>query len=153
MSNSLIQEIFRTQFFAVLSSVGKGQPYSNLVAFAVTTDLKYLIFVTNRNTLKHRNIIRNKKVSLLIDNRTNNPADVEKATAITVIGYAHEETDINKAFHDVYLVKNPHLSQFVNNPENALFVVTVHEYVIAGFHNSQPLVMDSLTSSIPRPPG
>ena len=86
----LIKDLANTQYFAVLSSVGEGQPYSNLVSFAITTDLKSLIFVTDRNTRKYRNIKENNKVALIIDNRTNQPSDVTQAIAITVIGNAYE---------------------------------------------------------------
>ena len=143
MLKILLKDIFSAQYFAVLSSVGKGQPYSNLVAFAVTEDLNSLIFVTGRNTLKYRNIIQNQRVSLLIDSRTNNPTDVEKATAITVIGQAYEEADTKKGFHTVYLNKHPHLGQFINNPDSALIAVSVSDYIIAGFDKTERVVMGS----------
>jgi heme iron utilization protein len=139
----LLKEILSTQYFAVLSSIGKGQPYSNLVAFAVTEDLKFLVFVTGRNSLKYRNITQNHPVSLLIDSRTNNPADIEHATAITVIGDAHEETETESGFHSLYLNKHPHLSQFVSKPDSALIVVTVAVFIIARFDNTQRLVIDA----------
>jgi hypothetical protein len=41
---NLIKEIFNTQYFAVLTSDERGQPYSNLIAFAGTDDLKSLVF-------------------------------------------------------------------------------------------------------------
>jgi heme iron utilization protein len=143
MLKILLKEIFSTQYFAVLSTDENGQPYSNLVAFTVTDDLKSLIFVTGRNTLKYRNIIKNKRVSLLIDSRTNNPADIEHATAITVIGDAHEETETERGFHSLYLNKHPHLSQFVSKPDSALIVVTVAVFIIARFDNTQRLVIDA----------
>jgi uncharacterized pyridoxamine 5'-phosphate oxidase family protein len=143
MSKELVQEIFSTQYFAVLSSDENGQPYSNLIAFAVTEDLKSLIFVTGRNTLKYRNIIKNQRVSLLIDSRTNNPADIEKATAITVIGDAHEVTESERGFQSLYLNKHPHLSHFVSNPDNAIIVVTVAVFIIAGFDNTQRILIDA----------
>jgi hypothetical protein len=40
----LIKDIFNTQYFAVLTSDERGQPYSNLIAFAGTDDLKSLVF-------------------------------------------------------------------------------------------------------------
>jgi heme iron utilization protein len=142
-SKELIREILNTQYFAVLSSDENGQPYSNLVAFAVTEDLKSLIFVTGRNTLKYRNIIKNRRVSLLIDSRTNNPVDIEKATAITVIGDAHEETESERGFQSLYTYKHPHLSLFISKPDSALIVVTVAVFIIAGFDNTERLVIDA----------
>jgi heme iron utilization protein len=147
MLKELIQEICITQYFAVLCTEENGQPYSNLVAFAFADDLKYLIFVTGRNTSKYRNIFKNQRVSLLIDNRTNNPTDIEKATAITVIGGAHEETEGGTVFHAIYLSRHPHLSQFVSETDNALIVVTVAAYIIARFDNTQRLTIDAIHRS------
>jgi heme iron utilization protein len=143
MLKILLKDIFSTQYFAVLSSNENGQPYSNLVAFAVTDDLKSLIFVTGRNTLKYRNILKNQRVSLLIDSRTNNPADIEKATAITVIGDAHEETEIESDLHTLYLNRHPYLSRFISKTDSALIVVTVSVFIVAGFETTQRLVIDS----------
>jgi heme iron utilization protein len=143
MSVNLIREIINSQYFAVLSSVEEGQPYTNLIAFAVTEDLKLLIFVTSRNTLKYRNIIQNDRVSFLIDSRTNQPADITSAIAITVIGSAQEVTDSKKGFHSIFLNKHPHLSQFVYRPDSALMIVAVSEYIIAGFDKTQRVVISS----------
>jgi heme iron utilization protein len=143
MLKTLLKEIFSTQYFAVLSSDENGQPYSNLVAFAATDDLKSIIFVTGRNTSKYRNIIKNQRVSLLIDNRTNNPADIEKATAITVMGYAHEETASERGFQTLYLNRHPYLRQFISKADSALIVVTAAVFIIARFDNTQRLVIDA----------
>jgi heme iron utilization protein len=147
MLKILIKDIFNDQYFAVLSSEENGQPYCNLVAFAVTENLRALIFVTGRNTLKYRNIANNQRVSLLIDSRTNNPADIEKAIAITVIGTAHEATGEERGFDVVFLNKHPHLRQFVTNPDNALVVVSVVAFVIAGFDNTQRIIIDENAAS------
>jgi heme iron utilization protein len=137
----IVKEVVRTQYFTVLSSVGKEQPYSNLVAFATTEDLKSLVFITSRNTRKYSNIMENHLVSLLIDNRTNQTTDIKKAVAITVIGSAHQETERKCKFHSIYLAKHPHLSQFVNASDSVLIVVSVSEYVVAGFEKNQRIVI------------
>ena len=140
---SIIKDVIDHQFFAVLSSVEKGHPYSNLVAFAATDDLKYLVFVTNRYTRKYRNITENHRVSLLMDNRTNQTTDINKAIAITVLGTAQEETYKRRGFHCIFLTRHPHLSDFIESPESVIIVVTVSEYIIAGFSKTQRLVITS----------
>ena len=58
-SSNLIQTIkavFEDQNLAVLSTRDGDQPYSNLVCFAATDDLRYLIFATTRATRKYANI-------------------------------------------------------------------------------------------------
>jgi hypothetical protein len=51
---TIVRELLESQRLAVLSTQGQVQPYSNLVAFAATPDLKYLIFATARATRDKR---------------------------------------------------------------------------------------------------
>jgi nitroimidazol reductase NimA-like FMN-containing flavoprotein (pyridoxamine 5'-phosphate oxidase superfamily) len=138
----LLKEVLITQYFAVLNSLGEGQPYSNLVSFAITDDLKSLIFITNRNTRKYGNIKENNHVSLLIDNRTNQPSDITQAIAITVIGTAREEVARRDGFQATFLNRHPQLQPFVDDPNSALILVTVSEYIIAGFDKTHRVVME-----------
>ncbi|MFC1914528.1 pyridoxamine 5'-phosphate oxidase family protein [Chloroflexota bacterium] len=137
----LLKDMIVTQYFAVLNSVGEGQPYSNLVAFAITDDLKALVFVTDRNTRKYRNIKENNNISLLIDNRTNQPSDITQAIAITVIGTAREELDNKSNLQAVLLKRHPHLQQFVDDSNNALILVRISEYIIAGFDKAKRVII------------
>ena len=137
----LLADVIGKQYFAVLNSLGDGFPYSNLVSFTVTNDLKSLIFITNRNTRKYRNINENNNISLLIDNRTNQPCDVKQAIAITVIGKAHEEIANRSSSQAIFLTRHPHLQQFVYDLNNAIVLVKVSEYIIAGFDKTQRIVI------------
>jgi uncharacterized pyridoxamine 5'-phosphate oxidase family protein len=137
----VLKEVIGTQYFAVLNSLGDGLPYSNLVSFAISEDLRSLVFVTDRNTRKYRNIKENQNISLLIDNRTNQPSDVSQAIAVTVIGTAREETENGSSLQAVFLTRHPHLHQFVDNPDNAMILVTVSEYIIAGFDKTQRVII------------
>jgi uncharacterized pyridoxamine 5'-phosphate oxidase family protein len=138
---TILRELVRSQYFAVINTLGEGLPYSNLISFVMTDDLKSLIFITDRNTRKFRNIIGNSNISLLIDNRTNRPSDISQAIAVTVIGAAHEEREKTNSLKDIFLAKHPQLRQFVDKPQNAMIVVTVSEYIIAGFDKTQRLIV------------
>lgn len=140
-AEELLKEVLNTQYFAVLNTLGEGLPYSNLVSFAVTEDLRSLVFVTNRNTRKYENIQENGSISLLIDNRTNQPSDVSQAIAITAIGTTCEEIQNKNRLQAIFLARHPHLKQFVNAPDNAIMLVTVHEYIIASFNRTQRLAI------------
>jgi nitroimidazol reductase NimA-like FMN-containing flavoprotein (pyridoxamine 5'-phosphate oxidase superfamily) len=137
----LLKDVIGTQYFAVLNSLGEGLPYSNLVSFAITDDLKSLVFVTDRNTRKYRNIKENNKISLLIDNRANQPSDISQAVAITVIGTAREESKSKSSLQTIFLARHPQLLQFIDNPNNALILVTASDYIIAGFDKTQHVVI------------
>ena len=77
----------------------------------------------------------------MIDNRTNQPSDVSQAIAITVIGTAREETENRSSLQVIFLTRHPHLQQFVDNSNNAMILVTVSEYIIAGFDKTQRLII------------
>lgn len=126
---SHLESLFKDQRLAVLSTHNEGRPYSNLVAFHASDDLKHLYFATNRATRKHANLISNDRVSMLIDNRSNSTADFREAMAVTVTGRAHELADDEKTeLQKGYVAKHPYLEEFVSAPTCALFEVEVDTY-------------------------
>ncbi len=83
----------------------------------------------------------NPSISLLIDNRANQPSDTSQAIAITVVGTTREEIDNKSIFQAILLARHPQLRDFVEAPDSAIMVVTVQEYVIAGFDKTQRVAM------------
>jgi len=133
-SINLVKELFTSQKLAVLSTQYGGQPFSNLIAFAHADDLRFLIFVTNRNTNKYRNISAENKVSVLVDSRKHELSDFENAVAITAFGTAGEVTGNEwKTLAALYLEKYPHLKDFVNKSSNALIKMGITDLFIARF--------------------
>jgi uncharacterized pyridoxamine 5'-phosphate oxidase family protein len=129
-----IKELLQSQKFALLATHNDGQPYCNLVAFAETGDCKSIIFATNRNTSKYRNLIRDNRVSVMVDNRTNQVSDLGDAVALDFMGNASEVTqDATGYYKDLFKAKHPALTEFVNMAENSLFRVNIHDYIIARF--------------------
>lgn len=132
-----LHDLFFTQPLAVLSTAGNGQPYCSLIAFAVTSDLQDMIFATTRSTRKYVNMKSNPRVSMLIDNRSNEVSDFHNAMAVTATGEVtevteQEETDCLR----IYLKKHPHLEEFVMSPTCALMRVEVSRYyVVRRFQN------------------
>jgi heme iron utilization protein len=133
-SSKLIQSIkaiFEDQKLAVLSTRDGDQPYSNLVCFAATDDLRCLVFATARATRKYANIMADCAVAMLIDNRANEAADTDKATAVTVLGTAREVGGHEREKLLIrYIDKHPQLESFASLPTTALFNVEVGKYVV-----------------------
>jgi nitroimidazol reductase NimA-like FMN-containing flavoprotein (pyridoxamine 5'-phosphate oxidase superfamily) len=124
-----IRNLFSGQPLAVLATHFKGQPHTSLIGFASTENLKYMIFVTKRSTHKHRNLIKNPPVSLLIDNRTNQAKDFQSAEAVTVFGKSEEiSKQKEKKLVDLYVKKHPYLRDFVRSPDSALIRVKVEKF-------------------------
>jgi nitroimidazol reductase NimA-like FMN-containing flavoprotein (pyridoxamine 5'-phosphate oxidase superfamily) len=136
-----LKKLFKKQRLAVLATHKNGQPYSSLVAFAVTEDLKHIIFATSRSTRKYEHFSSDGRVALLIDNRTNKVADFHSAIAVTAVGTAIEpDENSRQQLTHLYLAKHPHLKDFIQSPTCALIQVSVKTYyVVRTFQNVMEL--------------
>jgi nitroimidazol reductase NimA-like FMN-containing flavoprotein (pyridoxamine 5'-phosphate oxidase superfamily) len=127
----LLKDLFSSQPLAVLATQSNGQPYGNLVAFVATEDLRSLLFATARGTRKFANIKTDPQVAMVMDSRTNQKADFEKAVAVTATGVVEEIGDIERdPLLKLYLSKHPHLKKFVTSPTCALLRVEVDTYYV-----------------------
>jgi nitroimidazol reductase NimA-like FMN-containing flavoprotein (pyridoxamine 5'-phosphate oxidase superfamily) len=127
----LLKDLFSSQPLAVLATQSDGQPYGNLVAFAATEDLGGLLFATARGTRKFANIRKDPRVAMVMDNRTNQRVDFQRAVAVTATGIVKEIAGSEKnQLLKVYLSKYPHLNRFVTSPRCTLLRVNVNTYVV-----------------------
>lgn len=127
----LVQGLLNSQRLAVLSTSMSGRPYSNLIAFAATDDLREIFFATTRATRKFANLTAEPRVSLLVDNRSNQETDFGEASALTVLGTAEEVLGIEQEkYQQLYLKKHPYLEDFVTAPTCALIRVKVEKYIM-----------------------
>jgi nitroimidazol reductase NimA-like FMN-containing flavoprotein (pyridoxamine 5'-phosphate oxidase superfamily) len=127
----IIQNLLHTQRLAVLSTQMSGRPYSNLVAFAATSDLKDILIATTRATRKYANVIAEPRVSLLIDDRSNKETDFGETSAVTVLGTAAEvQGQQREQYLQIYLQKHPYLMEFVCAPTCALIKVKVERFIM-----------------------
>ena len=124
--------------FAVLATSDEGRPYASLIAFALTPDRTTVIFATPKATRKYRNMMRQRFVSILIDNRSQTPEDLSHAEAVTLVGTAKtlrtgsRKTEYSKIFSD----RHPQLAGFIHEPDTALVAVVVEEAIhVTQFQN------------------
>ena len=127
-----IRVLMNDQRFAVLStSHADGHPYANLVAFCFSQDLKHLFFCTLRSTRKFENLAHDPRIAMLIDNRCNDETDLEKATAVTVLGSCREtQGEHRSALASQFLERHPSMADFVKSPDCALMEEKVFSYYL-----------------------
>ncbi len=119
------------QRFAALATQGGDVPYTSLVAFAVTPDLRRVVFPTRTGTRKFANLEANPRVALLVDNRSNSPDDYRNAAALTVIGSVRSECGLEAdEGRQLLLARHPILSAFLAAPDGRIATVTVAEYLL-----------------------
>jgi len=142
----LIADLLNKQSLGVLATSAAGHPYTTLVGFAVTDDLREILFATHRSTRKFANLSGDERVSLLIDNRTNRAEDFRKAAALTAVGKAQEiGTDQQKELRALFLERHPMLKEFVNSPGCALCRIKVQRYsLVQRFQDVMELDLDDL---------
>lgn len=140
----LIRTLLDTQIQAVLATQHRQQPYTSLMAFAVTPDLRRIVFATYRATRKYANLLANPRAALLIDNRCNDSADYRNAVAISAQGTVHEvDVDRRTELLNLYLGKHPRLRDFVTAADCALLQLDVEcYYVVSRFQNVDELRLD-----------
>ncbi|MBI5055033.1 MAG: pyridoxamine 5'-phosphate oxidase family protein [Nitrospirae bacterium] len=121
----------RKQPHAVLATASDNEPYTSLVAFAVTPDMKGLVFATPRKTKKFSNIAKNRNVSLLIDTRSNTAGDYMKTELISISGSAKviRQGAGRDELAEIFTNKHPRLRAFVNASSTALILVKISKCI------------------------
>lgn len=132
-----IRGLLVSQRLGVLATNQGGQPYTSLVAFAFSDDLRRLFFATTRATRKFANLQAEPRVSLLIDNRSHRSEDFREAIAVTALGCAQEVSDSERqAVLGLYLDRHAGLREFVMAPTCALLQIEVTSYsLVSRFQN------------------
>jgi heme iron utilization protein len=114
-----------TQLHAVIATDSNGQPYTSIISFALIPDKKGIVFATPESTSKYRNILKNSRVSLLIDTRSNTEKDYMSAESITILGNARSVKKGRKwvELTKIFVKKHPGLEEFINSAETKLVFV------------------------------
>lgn len=129
--NASLKDLFQQQLHAVLATADAAGPYASLVAFAASSDLRQLVFVTGRNTRKFKNLLATGAAALLIDNRANTSTDLTGALAVTVLGTARESVGEERArLRAFLLLRHPGLADFVGAADTVVVAVTVERYLL-----------------------
>jgi nitroimidazol reductase NimA-like FMN-containing flavoprotein (pyridoxamine 5'-phosphate oxidase superfamily) len=126
-----LHELLEDQRLAVISTRTGDQPYSNLICFAASNDLRHILFATTRATRKYANLMKESQIALLVDNRSHGLTDPFRALALTALGKAVELKGAESAkARGIYIARHPHLQEFVSSPSTALFRMNVEKYIL-----------------------
>lgn len=124
-----IFELFESQSLAVLSTQKNNQPYSSLVAFTASPDLKSFYFLTPNTTRKYENLRANPKVSILVNDSRNRADDIYNAISVTGTGVSEVIDKVTEQESlDIYLKKHPHLKDFSKAPTTAFIRIAMKRY-------------------------
>ena len=120
-----IKELCLEEPFSVLATQWEGQPYTALISFAMSEDLKHIVFSTPTQTRKYSHIINNNKVSVLIDNRISQPESINHIRGLTITGRARVLSSIEEieTWQPLLTVKHSYLKKFVSSSSSSLILI------------------------------
>lgn len=128
-----IQRVLNTRRFAILATQSDGQPHASLMAFTPMDGIRHLIVATYRDTLKYRNLLKESRVAVLIDSRSESDSAAPENIVLTLHGTATEVSSADRpAAEQAHLARHPDLGVFLSSPECVLFCVTVKNYEVVG---------------------
>ena len=126
-----INHVVDANRFAVLATSNDNQPLASLVAITAIDDLQQLFFATYRNTRKCNNLIINKNVSILFENRNDTNNGKQEITVLTAFGKADEVDAVDcKAILETHVLRHPELETFLHSTDCVFFLVKVNAYQI-----------------------
>jgi general stress protein 26 len=123
-----ISNLLKEQRFAVIATQDKNEPYTNLVTFLSSKNLEKIYFPTSKKSKKYENLSANSRISILIDNRINEPKDIENAIALTAIGTSRQTRDEDTIKE--FLIKHPYLKDFISSKECAMIEIEIKKYIL-----------------------
>lgn len=147
----VLKALLDTQHLAVVATQMRGRPYTSLVAFVASDDLRRITFVTSRATTKYRNLCKEPNVSVLIDSRTHSVEDFSTGAAVTAVGAVTEiPGDRAEPTVERFLGKHPHLAAFARSPSTAVCRVDVEKYyLVTRFQHVEEMDVTQWSSSSP----
>ena len=132
-TTQIIKNLLKEQLFSVLSTKMQEEstPYSSLIGYLYSDDLRHIYFVTSRNTTKFTNLLSDPVACIFVDNRSNHEDDVLKATTATILGDVEEiEKETFREITEQLEKKYPQLEEFINKENTALLRLNVKQYVV-----------------------
>jgi nitroimidazol reductase NimA-like FMN-containing flavoprotein (pyridoxamine 5'-phosphate oxidase superfamily) len=135
MNNEALPEeilpMLRVHGFGVLATSGGEYPHTSLISLEFSPDCRSLVFSTLRETRKYANLLREARVSVLLDNRPTGAQDPANLYAMTLFGVAEEVEETNRApLRQHLLRRHPQLEDFLSLAQTALVQVIFQKIVL-----------------------
>jgi nitroimidazol reductase NimA-like FMN-containing flavoprotein (pyridoxamine 5'-phosphate oxidase superfamily) len=146
-----ISSILKDNKYAVLSTVGDGQPHASIIAVTWLKGYRQIIFVTYRGTRKHSNISNNCKVAVLVESGNNSSSLFQEKSVLTAFGVAEEiRLNENEVIFREHLERHPDLLFLSQSKDCALMHIIVDTYqVVHGVEDVKWLSVDDMDFQTP----
>lgn len=125
-----IRLLLENQLYGVLCTSGTRHAYGSLLAFAVTEDLKSILFSTPITTRKFKLLKEDRNIAFVIDSRSNSRESFMKIEAITATGKGIllPYDNYPQKYINILIKKHPYLEQMLTSESFAFFKMEVMRY-------------------------
>ena len=115
----------------VLATQHSGQPHASLIAFTLVEGLRSIVFATYRDTRKCKNILEDRRVAILVEDREGSLDRPDCRLVLTAVGDATKATEAYREAHIMtHLARHPYLDGFLNSRDCEFMHVAVHAYQV-----------------------
>lgn len=123
-----IKNLIQSKGTCVLATVSGEIPHCSLMSYITNDEGNEIYMVTKKKTKKFYNLVRNPRVSLMIDTREEDSGTRRGlAKALTVNGLFQRIEDVLKSsrIRGQILKRHPYLAELMNDPGAEIFCIRV----------------------------
>jgi len=128
-----MKELLKTNDICVLATESNGKPHCSLMAYVCDEDCRHVYMVTDRDSIKFRNLEKSPGVSLLVDTReTHGRARRSETKALTVDGTYKpivDETTLSD-IRGKLLEAHPQLTVFLSSLSARIISVEIESFLL-----------------------
>jgi len=126
-----MKDIVKGNDLCVLATVSEGKPHCSLMSYISDEKGQEIYLISHKQTKKYVNLLKNPKVSLLIDTREEKKGQRRiDIKALTVSGEFQTIKDFGKKefIRTKFLKRHPHLADFLNDPGAEIFSIRIKSF-------------------------
>ena len=126
------RKLLEDQHLAVLCTQGDSGPYASLMAYTYDRETDAIWIVTRKDSEKHRNMMKNSRVALLLDDRcSGNQHSDGFISSLTVQGAVTPDGRSDAGtVHQRLGERFPPLKALLNDPESIILSITLDAYLL-----------------------
>jgi nitroimidazol reductase NimA-like FMN-containing flavoprotein (pyridoxamine 5'-phosphate oxidase superfamily) len=128
-----MQSLLKSHDFCVLATESRGRPHCSLMAYVVGEDGRRVYMVTERDSVKFRNLQINPVVSFLVDTRETHGGKRRPETKALTVAGRYEPLEKDAAREEIkqrLLEKHPQLEVFLKNPDAEIIPIHIQSFLL-----------------------
>lgn len=127
-----VEKILRENTLCVLCTVGDGNPHCSLMTYIISDDMSVVYMISNQDSKKFKNLLRNPNVSILVDTRQDHSNPIEKKIKSVTFEGIHQpiEQEEIKEIKTHLAQDHLELNKILNSPGCTVFGIKLKSFLL-----------------------